>query len=174
MKLKATQIIGLVAIIVFGGGLIVRLTQPSEREVMERRLASLPSIPSPRVELPGIVVPTPPVPNPDAVPGIAADAVVGSPDAWDDFYCWAVLNKEFEARIKTDADSAAPLLDAQRLLEAAGIAKFEAEGVTARDDWASMTVAYAQAARADFRNKTLRIPVADCIDRASKLSQADR
>ena len=44
MKLQPRQIIGLFAIVVFGGGLILRLTQPSEREIMEKRLASLPTI----------------------------------------------------------------------------------------------------------------------------------
>ena len=34
MKLKPTQIVGVVAIIVFGGGMIFRMTQPSEREIM--------------------------------------------------------------------------------------------------------------------------------------------
>ena len=42
MKLKPRQMIGLVAIVVFGGGMICASTQPSEREVMEQRLASLP------------------------------------------------------------------------------------------------------------------------------------
>lgn len=59
MKLQPRQMIGLVAIVVFGGGMLFRLTQPSEREIMERRIASLPTIsPSmeplelPRVEIP--------------------------------------------------------------------------------------------------------------------------
>ena len=52
MKLKPTQIFGVVAIIVFGGGMIFRMTQPSEREIMERRLASLPRISVPEVEFP--------------------------------------------------------------------------------------------------------------------------
>ena len=52
MKLKPTQIFGLVAIRVFGGGMIFRVTQPSERAVMARRLASLPRISVPEVEFP--------------------------------------------------------------------------------------------------------------------------
>jgi hypothetical protein len=52
VKLKPTQWIGLAAIMVFGGGMIFRMTQPSEREIMEKRLASLPTITTPPVEIP--------------------------------------------------------------------------------------------------------------------------
>ncbi len=95
----------------------------------------------------------------------------GSPDAKDDLYCWAVLNREFDTRIKTDPAAATPLLDAAKRLEAAGVKKLEAEGVTGLDNWASLTVAYAEKARADYRQKALRIPVAACAERASVLAR---
>lgn len=191
MKLGPRQIVGLAAIAVFGGLLVFRLTQPSEREVMDRRLASLPSvsasggeplavqIPSqslPETSIPAPPVPEPPVPSPaapgqtSAAPGEPADAMPGSQDAKDDLYCWAVLGKEFDARIRTDPPAATPLLDAARLLEASGVGKLEAEGVTRLDNWASLTVAFAENARADYRQNELRIPVEACVERASRLA----
>ena len=182
MKLKPRQIIGLVAIVLFGGVLISQLTQPTEREIMERRLASLPQMPSPDEAPLGAAHPPPPAPaaaprpdpasDPGAAPGIPIepdDSMPGSQEAKDNLYCWAVLNAEFDVRIKTDPGKAMPLLDAAKRLEAAGVAKLEAEGVTNRDNWASLTVSYAEKARADYRRNALRIPVATCSERASDL-----
>jgi hypothetical protein len=189
MKLKPRQIIGLIAIVLFGGILISQLTQPTEREIMERRLASLPQMPSPDEAPLGTARPSPPAPaavsasaavpasDPGAVPVIPIepdDSMPGSQEAKDNLYCWAVLNAEFDVRIKTDPGKATPLLDAAKRLEAAGVAKLEAEGVTNRDNWASLTVSYAEKARADYRRNALRIPVAACSERASNTSPNDR
>lgn len=187
MKLKPRQIFGLIAIVLFGGILISQLTQPTEREIMERRLASLPPMPSPDEAPLGAARPSPPAPaaapasDPTSDPGAAPvipiepdDSMPGSQEAKDNLYCWAVLNAEFDVRIKTDHGKATPLLDAAKRLEAAGVAKLEAEGVTNRDNWASLTVSYAEKARADFRRNTLRIPIAACSERASNLSPNDR
>ena len=186
MKLKPRQIIGLIAIVLFGGILIAQLTQPTEREVVERRLASLPQMPSPdEAPLGGARSSSPapaaapaldPASDPGAAPGIPnerIDSMPGSQEAKDNLYCWAVLNAEFDAAIKTDPGRATPLLAAAKRLEAASVAKLEAEGVTNRDNWASLTVSYAEKARADYRRNALRIPVAACSDRASKLSSID-
>jgi hypothetical protein len=180
MKLKPRQIVGIIAIVVFGGGMIWRLTQPSEREIMERRLASLPRISAPEPQYPALDLPDltiPPMPAPPVVMtdvGAAAtapaDAMAGSQEAKDDFYCWAVLGKEFEVAIKTDPTRAESISEAGDRLEAAGMAKLKAEGVLdSVPNWASLTVAYADAARADQRAGTLRIPVAACVERASRL-----
>ena len=66
MKLKPRQVIGLAAIVVFGGIMVMTLTRPSEREVMEQRLASAPLISAPTelpalppVTLPSLTAPTP-------------------------------------------------------------------------------------------------------------------
>ena len=147
---------------------------------MERRLASLPpvsaldneplSIPIPSVSIPDVSIPAPPVLDLPAAPPPApiaqSDPMPGSQDARDDLYCWAVLNREFDARIKTDPPAATPLLDAAKRLEASGVKKLEAEGVTQLDNWASLTVAFAEQARADYRQNTLRIPVEACVERA--------
>ena len=119
MKLKPTQVVGLLAIIVFGGGMIFRMTQPSEREVMEKRLASLPRLEVPPVEfpMPDLSV-TAPVARPPGVTS-AAPAVpavdytaLGSQDARDDLYCGGVVGAECDLKIKTDhPDTGAPLIE---------------------------------------------------------------
>jgi hypothetical protein len=168
MNLKPRQIVGLIAIAVFGAILIIQLTQPTQREIMEQRLAALPHMASQQEVATSGARPSQPTPAPE-LPIEPQDAMPGSQEAKDDLYCWAVLNAEFTVRIKTDPGKAAPLLDAAKRLEAAGVKRLEAEGVTNRDDWASLTVRYAEKARADHRTNALRIPVAACGERASNL-----
>lgn len=195
MKLKPTQIVGLIAIIVFGGGMIFRMTQPSEREVMAQRIASLPTISAPTVEFPmpdlsGINTPviTPPSALGAAAPGAPAAAftVPGEPDylaigsqaARDDLYCSGVLGAEFDAKIavpfdpkkpETDPDNIVPLMDMQKKLDTAGIAKLKAEGLTDGGNWANFTLPHGDKAEADYKARTLRIPVATCVARAAPL-----
>lgn len=163
MKMKPRQIIGLIAIVLFGGLLISQITQNTEREIVEGRLANLPQALSSDEPPPAPGIPI----EPD-------DSMPGSQEAKDNLYCWAVLNAAFDVRIKTDPDGATPLLAAAKRLEAAGVAKLEAEGVTHQDNWASLAVSYAEQARADYRRNALRIPVAACSERASNLSPIDR
>jgi hypothetical protein len=186
MKLKPTQIVGVVAIIVFGGGMIFRMTQPSEREIMERRLASLPRISAPEVEFPmpdlsslntTVTAPTSVLgagtPATPAEPEIDYTAL-GSQEAKDDLYCSGVLGAEFSVKIKTDhPDKVAPLLDMQKKLDSAGIAKLRAEGVSKGEDWAYYTLAFGKKAEGDYAASALRIPVATCVERASKLPPGD-
>lgn len=191
MKLKRTQIFGLLAIIVFGGGAIFRMTQPSEREVMEKRLASLPRMEVPAVEFPmpdfssgSATTATPPA---DALsigesPAIILPpsppeqdyTVLGSQDARDDLYCGGVVSAEFDTKIKTDhPDKVAPLMDMQKRLENAGIKKLRAEGVSKDNDWAYFTNAFVDKAKADYTAGALRIPVATCMARAAPLPPGD-
>ena len=141
MKLKPTQIVGLIAIVVFGGGMVFRMTQPSEREIMEQRLAALPrvEIPAPEFPMPDLssinttvtpptsvlgsgTTPAPAVPETDYT-------VLGSQDARDDLYCAGVLSAEFDVKIKTDhPDKVVPLIEMQKSLDSAGIKKLRAEG----------------------------------------------
>ena len=74
---------------------------------------------------------------------------VGSQTAKDDLYCSGVLGAEFDARIagpfdikkpETDPDNIVPLMDMQKKLDTAGIAKLKAEGLTDRDNWANFTL----------------------------------
>lgn len=184
MKLKPRQMVGLVVIVVFGGGMIFRLTQPSEREIMERRLASLPRVTAPDMDFPTLDLPSttttlPPNPTLDAassataalsIPGEPDYLTLGSQEAKDDLYCSAVLGQEFDVKIKTDhPDKVTPLLDAQNRLDSAGIAKLKAEGATDGANWAAFTLRYDDKAKHDYQANALRIPVAACVERASKL-----
>ena len=187
MKFKPTQMIGAVAIIVFGGGMAWRMTQPSEREIMEKRLASLPRIEIPAPEFPmpdlsstnitvtapttvlGTDVSTPPPATPEK-----DYTVLGSQDARDDLYCGGVVGAEFDAKIKTDhPDKVAPLIELQKNLQSAGIKKLRAEGVSKGEDWAFFTLAFVDKAEADYAAGTLRIPVAACVTRAAPLPASE-
>ncbi len=187
MKIRRTQMIGAVAIIVFGGGMIFRMMQPSEREIMEKRLASLPRIEVPAPEFPmpdlssvnttvtapvtalgaGVSMPAPSEPEKDYT-------VLGSQDARDDLYCGGVVSAEFDAKIKTDhPDKVAPLIELQKNLESAGIKKLRAEGVSKDGDWAYFTNAFGDKAKADYAANALRIQVATCVARAAPLPPGD-
>jgi hypothetical protein len=187
VKLKRTQIVGLLAIIVFGGGAIFRMTQPSEREVMEKRLASLPrvEIPAPDFPMPDLSSTNTVVTPPTSTLGADADSPPpsippldyiyrGSQDARDDLYCGGVVSAEFDAKIKTDhPDKVAPLIEMQKKLESAGIRKLRAEGVSKDNDWAFFTNAFVDKAKADYAAGALRIPVATCVARAAPLPPGD-
>lgn len=187
MKLKPTQWIGVAAIILFGGGLILRLTLPSERETMERRIASLPTIsvlaPTfPVPDLTPVVIPTVPTlatGDPATATDLSAPSdpkylEVGSQAARDDLYCAGVVSAEFDVKIKTEhPDKVAPLMDSQKRLDSAGIAKLRAEGVSKGEDWAGFTLAYGAQAAEDYKAGKLRLPVAACVERAAKLPPGD-
>lgn len=190
MKLKATQWIGAAAIIVFGGGIILRMTQPSEREVMEKRLASLPTISAPPVEIPmpdlSAIQPVPPLDLSAPAASSASTGASGSlsypgePDylnlgsqaAKDDMYCAGVISAEFDARPGQHPDEMSKQLAAQIALDDAGTAKLVAEGASTQDESAGFTLAYAAKAKADRSAGTLRIPFATCMTRAAALPKA--
>ena len=188
MKLQPRQMIGLVAIVVFGGGMIWRATQPSEREIMEKRIASLP-----RIEVPESALEFPRVDIPDIAP-VAPPSVLnsggdptdtrkiyelsgidyfakGSQAAKDDLYCSGVLGAEFSERIKdTHPDKASMILRDHQALDRAGLDKLIAEGVTTEQASAGYTLAYADKTGEDYTAGKLRIPVADCTARAAALN----
>lgn len=188
MKLQPRQMIGLVAIVVFGGGMIWRTTQPSEREIMEKRIASLP-----RIEVPESALEFPRVEIPDVAPiaprstlnsaGGATDTgkiydlsgidyfAKGSQAAKDDLYCSGVLGAEFNERIKdSHPDKASILLRDHQALDRAGLDKLIAEGITTEQASAGYSLAYADKTGQDYAAATLRIPVADCSARAAALN----
>lgn len=98
-------------------------------------------------------------------------AMPGSDAAKDDLYCWAILGVHFDAQHIAASGEADRFLAAQKRLEASGVARLTKEGVTAMDDWASRTVAYAEAARADYRRNTLRLSPDACLARAAGLEK---
>jgi hypothetical protein len=179
MKLKPTQIVGLVAIVVFGGGMIFRLTQPSEREIMEQRMASLPRVEIPAVEIPipDLQYTTPTTLGSGALPTLSAPVelainytAVGSQDARDDLYCDAALNAEFDKVVATgNPDASSALLKESSRLRGAGLAKLRTEGASTGDDWAFFTSAYRDLATPDHAAGKLRIAVAACKARAAAL-----
>lgn len=186
MKLKPRQVIGLAAIVVFGGMMIFRFTQPSEREIMERRLASLPSPTFPMQEMPALdlTAPTPVAPldfsaSSGATPSGPVYAYPGAPDylklgtqaAKDDLYCGGVLGAEFEA-VKATAhpDAMSLLLRDSQALDTAGLEKLKAEGHADDNNWAGFTLAYGDKAQADYEAGALRISVDACTRRAAALN----
>jgi hypothetical protein len=163
MKLRTTQIIGLVAIVVFGGIMAWTLMKPKRDPMI------LPS----GVNLRGLPSPSALITQPDIstiVPDLMAVAVadpmtLGSQEARDDLYCSGVV---FAIR----NDSGDPLsAEAQRmrdlviLLAEAGVKKLVAEGVATLATTAPIADAHSAAARADHEAGTLRIPVEACLAR---------
>lgn len=179
MKLKPRQIIGLGAIVVFGGIMIFRLTQPSESERIAQRIASLPRMETPAIEfpMPDLQYTTPPALGSGALPALSTPAApevnytaVGSQDARDDLYCDAALNAEFDKVVATgDPDASSALLKESSRLRGAGLAKLRTEGARDGDDWAFFTSAYRDLATADHAAGKLRIAVAACKARAATL-----
>jgi hypothetical protein len=182
MKLKPRQLIGLVAIVVFGGGLIWRAMQPSEREVMEQRLASLPSISAPTdlpalppVTLPPLTTPTVTTGHPEGDKALWELSgidyfTLGSQAARDDLYCAGVLSAEFEA-IKAGGhpDRMSILIRDSRALDDAGLAKLKAENAI-DNAGAGASLAWADRAARDYDANALRLSVADCTQRAAALA----
>lgn len=187
-KLKPRQIIGLVAIVVFGGGMIWRATQPSEREVMQQRIDSL--IAAQRenpIEFPDL----PPVEAPSAnitAPLSALDGSttgntdnraiwelsgidyysIGSQAAKDDLYCAGVISAEFEAtKADVHPDKMSMMIRDMQALEEAGIAKLRAEGHIKDQFTAGYTLAWNDKAEKDYAAGAARISFADCTARAT-------
>lgn len=189
MKLKPTQVVGLVAIVVFGGGMIFRLTQPSERERMEKTLASLPRIevPAPEFPMPDLsaintpVIPPSSVLEPGAGTGAASSALppaakevnylaLGSQAAKDDLYCGGVLDAHFQPTLEKEGPNvASPLIEQFRMLNGAGMARLRTEGLSNGDDWGHFLSTYSAKGTADYSTGALRLPVATCIARAKAL-----
>lgn len=184
MKLKPRQMIGLVAIVVFGGGMIWRLNQPSEREVMAQRMASLPQItvPTELPSLPPVEIPSLSITAPTSVLGTgggdaSGKAVwelsgidyysIGSQPAKDDLYCAGVLGAEFNALVADgNPNKMSMVLRDSQAIQAAGVAKLKAEGKADDNNLAGFTLAWADRAEKDYGATALRISVADCTKRA--------
>jgi hypothetical protein len=183
MKLKPRQVIGLAAIVVFGGIMIMRFTQPSEREIMEQRLASLPSIsvPTEIPALPPVTLPSLTMPSTLGDTAAASDKAIwemsgidyynlGSQAARDDLYCAGVLRAEFDA-IKTDAhpDRMSILLRDGLALDEAGIARLKAEKAI-DESGAGASLAWGDRAAKDYAANALRLSTTACTQRAAALS----
>lgn len=181
MKLKPRQIIGLGTIVVFGGIMVFRLTQPSEREIMEQRLAALPRMETPDIEfpIPDLQYTAPPALGSDSLPALSTPSApaidytaLGSQAARDDLYCGSVLAMEFDVKVEdpdTGPDAAVKLLNQSQALKGAGLARLKAEGASTGDDWAFFTSVYDDLAQSEHGLKPYRIPAATCATRADAL-----
>jgi len=185
MKLKPRQVIGLVAIVVFGGMMIWRLQQPSESEIIAQRIASLPRL-NDTLAIPGL----PPVElysaTPPSIPALGGASAgsdkaiwelsgidwynTGSQAAKDDLYCAGVLRAEFDA-IKADAhpDRMSILIRDGEALDDAGLAKLQGEKAV-ETSGAGASLAWGDKAAKDYAANALRISVDDCTKRAAALS----
>ncbi len=182
MKLKPTQVFGLGAIVIFGGMTIFRLTQPSEREIMERRLASLPSIsaPSGPIEFPPVDLPTITALDapgaPSSSPALADTTpatdylALGSQDARDDLYCAGMLRAHFNPLLKSDGPThAGEILEYTRILAGSGVTKLRAQGLAADLEWVYFDTAHDDKAKADHAANTPRISTDACEARGKAL-----
>jgi hypothetical protein len=157
MKLRPTQIVGLVAIIVFGAYLVVRLIQgPRDPDLLPSgvRLSELPTISAPAFD-------TTPIP--------AEPLAVGTQDARDDLYCSGIVFAEQLETTGVPADEAQRRRDAYAALAEHGRARLEVEGVTKGAGAIAVANAWADKARADYKASSVSIPFADCMTRAAGL-----
>jgi len=152
MKLTPRQIIGLVAIVVFGGVFVWQLTQPNDPF----------SVPS-AVTSDGSSVTLPVIPSPN-VPGYLL--ALGSEDARDDLYCSGLLYAAYGAR----GDSFSPEAQTQReqvvALAQSGVDKLVAEGVADRTRTAAIADAHSAEAAKDLAAGLPRMTIDACRARA--------
>ncbi len=190
MKLKPRQVVGLLAIVVFGGILVSTLLKgPRDPDLLPSgvRLSDLPSPSIPDIQMPPLELSNPtPVPPLDLsspapagtgtfdYPGQPDYLNVGSQAARYDMYCAGVISAEFDANGTQHPDEMSKQIDAMRALDQAGLAKLVGEGVATEQNGAGFTLAYAARAKTDHAAKTLRIPFAACMTRAATVPPATR
>jgi len=183
VKLGPRQFIGLGAIVVFGSILVLRLTQPSEKEKMDRVIASLPTISAPTapIELPPLNFTAPEIPPlPDnnlpsaATPAVSEPevdyAALGSQAAKDDLYCAGLLEAHFPVLLENEGVTKAGInLEHRRMLAGAGVEKLRAQGLAGDIDWVAYANAHGALALADYSANKPRIPLSACEARGAAL-----
>lgn len=184
VKLNARQIFGLGAIVVFGAILVFRFTQPSEKEIMEQRLASLPrmTVPQSALELPPLdrpstSAPQMPAPTADGTATTTAETepavdylALGPQEARDDLYCAGILRAHFDPTLKADGvGHAQEVLEYARTLAGSGVTRLRAEGLAKDLDWVFFDNAHDEKAKADYAAATPRISAAACEARGEAL-----
>lgn len=175
MQLRPQQIVGLVAVIFFGGMLIWQLTQPKRdpfsvpgamplnTSAYDEKVIKEGFGPS---ETPPQVIAPPDAPAAPAATPISDPLAVGSDDAKDDLYCSGVI---FAAhRASADAVSADARKRRDRVIALAerGTGKLVAAGVADSTQTAAIADAHAEKAQQDYAAGTPRIPLNDCETRA--------
>lgn len=160
MKLRPLQIVGLIAIVVFGGILAVQLTQPKRDPMQLPSGLNLRDLPSP-----DIAAPTPALPTVPTAPGDLL--AIGSDGAKDDLYCSGVIFAFHQTQPDAATDDAQARREAIVALAESGVGKLKSEGVAADAASASIADAHALKAAQDFDTQTLRISESDCLVRAA-------
>lgn len=158
MKLRPLQIVGVIAIVVFGGILAMQLMQP-KRDPMELPSGvNLRDLPSPGAPAP--TLPTPAAPGGDLL-------AIGSDGAKDDLYCSGVIFAFHQTQPDAATDDAQARREAIVALAEAGVGKLKTEGVATDATSAGIADAHALKAAQDFDAQTLRITEPDCLLRAA-------
>jgi hypothetical protein len=173
MKLRPLQIVGLFAVVVFGGYLIYTLTAPKPDPFVVPGAASLsePAAPIIAAEAPA------PAPAPeDELPAIDRPLEVGSQEARDDLYCSGLLfaanpapmealtpveeGRIFKARMQAMA------------LAQAGVEHLLNEKVAHVTQTGRIADAWAEAAADDIQTGDHKISLEECTQRAEALPPA--
>jgi hypothetical protein len=154
MKIRPTQIIGVVAIVVFGGILVTTLLKGRrDPDLLPSgiRLSELPTVSLAPV---------------DTTPPPAQLLEVGSQDAKDDLYCSGIVFAAQLESTSTDVLAAQKRIEAYGALAEGGRTKLVAEGVVNPSNAILVGNAWSAKAKADFKAKAARIGLAACMTRA--------
>jgi hypothetical protein len=165
MRLRPLQIVGLIAVVVFGGRLVWQLTEPKRDPF----------------HLPGAIpmnVPAAPLPAAPPAAGVAGASTksdllaVGSNDAKDDLYCSGLIFAAHRASADTLSEEAQKRRAHVVALASAGVEKLIAAKAAGASETAAIADAHAAKAAEDFAAGTPRITLEVCQERAAALPQA--
>ena len=168
MKLRPAQVVGLVAIVVFGGYLAARLLQGSrDPDLLPSgvRLSDHPTPSSPTPQLPPVELSTSTPVDPLAV---------GSDTAKDDLYCSGVIFAVHRSKPEHDlSEEAQARRNAVIALAEAGVTRLKIDGAATDATTASLADAHSEKAARDFEAGKTRISFEECMARAETPSAAN-
>jgi hypothetical protein len=165
VKLQPTQIVGLIAVLGFGGYLVVRIMQGQQDPDVLPSGVRISDLPSPSVPEPAL----PPLELSTTLPADLLNA--GSQDARDDLYCSGLIYAEHLAK-PGGAEQTQKQLNAILSLAQAGTGKLKAEGAATDATTAAIADAHTDKAAADYAARTPRIALDACLTRAAALAPA--
>lgn len=174
MKLRPTQIVGLVAIVVFGGYLIYTLTKPRpDPFVVPGAMPMSETLPSPAGgALPGPAEEIPAQPEEPPAP-IDQPLEVGSQEARDHLYCAALLEAANpvpdEALIPAEEGRLFKARMQAMSLRLVGSSMLVEEGAAADSQVDRVANAWAEIGIRDIDNGDLKISLEECAERADAL-----
>lgn len=161
MRLRPLQIVGLIAVVVFGGRLIWQLTEP-KRDPFHVPGAIPMSVPA-----------APLLAEPPAAGAADTDLLaVGSDGAKDDLYCSGLIFAAHRASADTLSDEAQKRRAHVIGLASAGVEKLIAAKAAGATETGAIADAHAAKAAEDFAAGTPRITLEACQQRAAALPQA--